>query len=181
MAGLYHISSSADAPNLSMCPDDGWCEYNKDPENYQHHKGIPMCNVDLIESIYIDLSDPLLLSCCAHGKTQNSNKSFNKLIWDCCSKEVWVGKLVVEQSVSMAVGQFNDGATTLVKVLKKMRIEPGHFMSKLTMDKDCRRITCTKRKSSHIAIQRRKVLRALKKCFIDRNKEEGTSYSAGEF
>ena len=54
-------------------------------------------------------------------------------------------------------------------------------MSKLTIDKDCIRITCAKRKSSHIAIQRRKVLRALKKGFIERNKEEGTSYSAGEF
>ena len=87
----------------------------------------------------------------------------------------------MEQSVSMAVGQFNDGASALVKVLKKMGIEPGHFMSKLTMDKDCRRITCAKQKSSHIAIQRRKVLRALKKGFINRNKEEGTSYSTGEF
>ena len=67
----------------------------------------------------------------------------------------------------MDVGQFNDGATALVKVLKKMGRERGHFMSK--------------GKSSHIAIQRRKVLRALKKGFIDRNKEEGTSYSAGEF
>ena len=180
MAGLYHISSSADAPNHSMCPGDGWCEYNKDPENYQHHEGIPMCIVDLIEPIYIDLSDPLLLSRCAHGKTQNSNESFNKLIWDRCSKEVRVGKPVVEQSVSTAVGQFNESATALVKVLKKMGIEPGHFMSKLTMDKDCRRITCAKRKLSHVAIQR-KVLRALKKGFIDRNKEEGTFYSAGEF
>ena len=132
MAGLYHISSSADAPNHSMCPDDGWCEYNKDPENYQHHEGIPMCIVDLIEPIYIKLSDPLLLSRCAHGKTQSSNESFNKRIWDRCRKEVWVGQPVVEHSVIMAVGQLNDGATALVKVLKKMEIEPGHFMSKLT-------------------------------------------------
>ena len=180
MTGLYHISSSADAPNHSMCPDEGWCKYNKDPENYQHHEGIPMCIIDLIEPIFIDLSDSLLLSRCAHIKTQNSNESFNKLIWDSYSKEVWVGKPVVEQSVSMAVGQFNDGATTSVKVLKKMGIEPGYFMSKLTMDKDCKRITCAKRKSYHIAIQRRKVLRVLKKGFIDRNKE-GTSNSAAEF
>ena len=135
MAGLHHIFSSADAPNYSVCPDDGWCEYNKDPENYQHHEGIPMCIVDLIKLIHIDLSDPLLLSRCAHGKTQNNNKSFNKLIWDHCSKEVWLGKPVVEQSISMAVGQVNDGATALVKVLKKMGIEPRHFMSKLTMDR----------------------------------------------
>ena len=80
MAGLYHISSSAGASNHSMCQDDGWCEYNKDPENYQYHEGIPMCIVDLIESNYIDFFDSLLLSRCAHGKTQNSNESFNKLI-----------------------------------------------------------------------------------------------------
>ena len=86
MAGLYHISSSADATNHLMCPDDGWCEY-KEYENYQHHEGISMCIVDLIETIYIELSDPLLLSRCAYGKTQNSNESFNKLIWDRCSKE----------------------------------------------------------------------------------------------
>ena len=119
MTGLYHISSSADSPNHPMRPDDGWCEYNKNPKNYQHHEGTPMCIVDLTEPIYIDLSDPLLLPRCAHGKTQNSNESFNKLIWDRCSKKVCVGKPVVEQSVSMAVSKFNDGATALVKVLKK--------------------------------------------------------------
>ena len=79
MAVLYHISSSADSPNHSMCADDGWCEYNKNPENCQHYEGIPMCVVDLIEPIYIYLSGPLLLSRCAHGKTQNSNKSFNSI------------------------------------------------------------------------------------------------------
>jgi len=96
-SSLYHIASTDENPNHSMCPigEDSWCKWQKDPENYNHQYGLPEPVVELLESIYEDLSDPNLHAKCLHGKTQNPNEYLNKVIWSRCPKEVWVSFILV--------------------------------------------------------------------------------------
>ena len=50
-----------------------------------------------------------------------------------------------------------------------------------TIKKNSTRIGNMTKKTSTAGISRRKLLRAMKKGFIDKENEEGTSYSAGGF
>ena len=100
----------------------------RDAATYKHTgTGIPSVIVELLEPIYDDLSNPELLEKCLDGRTQNNNECLNKLIWDRCIKEVWVGRNTLEQAVCMAVGCFNDGNVALLNLLRHLGISPGHF------------------------------------------------------
>ena len=50
-----------------------------------------------------------LLNKCLHGKTQNSNKPLNGLIWSKLTKTVFVCTKPIEISVNSDVSHFNDG------------------------------------------------------------------------
>lgn len=85
-----------------MCPQttDTWCAYQSDKINgtSKHKKkpGIPSAVVEAIKPIFLSLSGGKLLERCLHGKTQNSKKSLNSMIWKRCPKDVFVGKESVE-------------------------------------------------------------------------------------
>ena len=66
------------------------------PETYKHKHGIPQAIGNLIEPLYDDSSDEKLLKKCLHGKTQN-NECLNKVIWNHCSKDVFVARKTVEE------------------------------------------------------------------------------------
>ena len=34
MASLYHVAASKENPDHTMCPENGWCKFRIDPENY---------------------------------------------------------------------------------------------------------------------------------------------------
>ena len=97
-ASLFHVASTADNPQHHPRPEgkDSWCGYQRDHEGYKHKNGIQSCNVDLIQPIYKDLSNPELLNKCTHGLTQNVNECLNRLIRDrvqslCMwSKKLWL-------------------------------------------------------------------------------------------
>lgn len=184
LATLYHVASNADNPDHDLCPHgaDSWCKFQQDPESYVHKDGLPACIVSLIEPIYDDLSNPELLSKCMHGQTQNTNESFHRVIWDRCMKEVWVGRPVLEQATYSAVAHFNDGSVTIINILKELGLLPGFFTYKYSIHIDSKRLSDARRKSSEQGKQRRKVIRATKKGFMDKNKEnEGETYSKGGF
>lgn len=103
-----------------LCPENSWCKYKIDPENYKHKNGLPKCVVKFIEPVFQDLSDDALLQKCLHGKTQNNNESLNKIIWDRCSKEYYVEKEVIEHSVYSAISYFNDGVISINKCFEKL-------------------------------------------------------------
>ena len=50
---------------------------------YKSGPGLPLSIVmEHLKPIYTDLSSDDLLSKCLHGKTQNQNEAFNKIIWE---------------------------------------------------------------------------------------------------
>ena len=182
LASLYHVGSTDESPKHDMCPtgEDSWCKYLQDPAGYDHKHGLPECIIELIEPIYNELSDPSLLAKCLHGKTQNNNECLNKLVWDRCCKEVFVGSDVIQEAVYSAVSSFNDGNVAVIRHLELLGIKPGYFISERAASLDARRINRADTKNTDAAKKRRKVIRAQKKGFQDKKtQEEGNVYEAG--
>ena len=119
MASLYHVASTDTNPNHHLCPtrEDSWCRFVTDP-GFIHKHGLPEPILNLVEPIYDELSSPDLLGKCLHGKTQNNNECFNKIVWDRCSKEVFVGRLTIEEAVFSSISHFNDGNSSLLHLFE---------------------------------------------------------------
>ena len=184
LAVLYHVASTDDKPNHSLCPvgENSWCGWQRDSTTYKHRHGLPEAVVELLEPIFDDLSNPELLKKCLHGKTQNANECLNKEIWSRCPKEMWFSYKTVQQSAYAAVAKFNDGNISYAKTMMQLGINPGHFSLSICKKLDSNRITKSKRRSSVQYKQRRKTLRAIKKGFHDKKQtEEGTTYAKGDF
>ena len=103
------------------------------------------------------------MSRCLDSYTQNPNESLNNLIWKRCPKKVYQGKKVVELCTASAVTQFNDGASSIAEVLKRMGIVPGKNTMAAILKIDQNRLKKAERKSSERVKMRRKKLRAIKK------------------
>ena len=92
-AVLYHsteLENSECHHRFCPCDSDSWCIYWKDPNNYQDKKGMPMVIHQLINQIFLDLSNETLLSKCFQGKTQSTNELINNIIWTKCPKNIYV-------------------------------------------------------------------------------------------
>ena len=118
MAGLYHISS--------------WEKWQREKATksyqYKHRIVLPKAVMDecsLSTAIYTDVTDRNVLSRCLESYTQNSNQSLNNLICARCPKKVYQGRKVVELCTSSALTHFNDGASSVTRVLECLQICPG--------------------------------------------------------
>ena len=162
-------------PMHDQCPDgpESWCKSKLDKDNYKHRHGLPLPVRDFIRPVFKDLADEELLKKCLHGKTQNANECLNKLIWDRCNKETYVAVPVIEDATYSAVAYFNDGASSILKVMRELGIEPGRFPTRACCLCDKVRIKNSNRNSSEQKKQRRKTIRAMKKGFGDKLKEKG--------
>jgi len=129
LAVLYHVSSTDEKPNHSLCPvgENSWCGWQRDSASYKHKHGLPEAIVELLEPIFDDLSNPDLLARCPHGKTQNPNECLNKIIWSHCPKEMWASYKTVQQSAYAAVAHCNDDNITFIKTIIQLGINPGYF------------------------------------------------------
>ena len=58
-----------------------------------------------------DLSKPDLLKKCLHGKTHNNNECLNGVVLEFSSKDIFVGRKVLEICICSAIINFNGGAT----------------------------------------------------------------------
>ena len=140
---------------------------------------MPTSVYDIIKPTFLDLSNDTLLKKCLHGKTQNENEALNNLIWTKCPN---VEREVLEMGVSSAVINFNNGACGILNVFHGANMEPGYFTKMFCMKKDRERIITMNMKSSDGLKTRRKKLRAIRKEYIDVNKEkEGVFYEAVAF
>ena len=181
-AVLPHVASSEENPMHDNCPDGegSWCRYKRDPESYKHRKGLPIDIVEFIKPVFDDLSSRKLLEKCVHGKTQNNNECLNKLIWDRCSKEYFVGVETVEEACFSAVSHFNDGRKSILNLFESLHIDPGRFTREQSSNQDSSRLRSSARKSKDNHKTRRKVLRAKRKGFQDKRKAvEGNEYEPG--
>ena len=73
----------------AKCPqgEDSWCSYQRaaakgSVKKFKHdYQPLPEDVLSVIKSIYQDLSSDALLERCVGGSTQNTNESYNQLIW----------------------------------------------------------------------------------------------------
>lgn len=131
-ADYFHLSSTNEEPIHGLCPkmSDTWCKYIKaqaKKEEYDHskHSHLPPVVMKAIKPIFQDLSNPLLLQKCLHGRTQNAKESLNNLIWTRIPKNVFVHRKTLEFGVYEAVSTFNLGNITKCLVFEKIGLEPG--------------------------------------------------------
>ncbi|XP_065055580.1 uncharacterized protein LOC135684104 [Rhopilema esculentum] len=171
-AGLYHLASSDSHPQHNLCPvgKQSWCTWQKNKADgktgYKHKSYLPSAIVDVVLPIYDDLSDKSLLTSCLDSFTQNPNESLNKLIWARCPKKIYQGRKVVELCTASAATHFNDGASSIARVLQRFHICPGKQTNFAIQACDRKRITFAERKASYKEKNRRKKLRAIKKGFV---------------
>ncbi|EFN65263.1 hypothetical protein EAG_12347, partial [Camponotus floridanus] len=62
---------------------------------------------------------------CLGGYTQNSNESFNNILWRIAPKNTNSSSTIVETAAYLAVSIFNEGAPSLMKVMAIMRVAVG--------------------------------------------------------
>ena len=87
----------------------------------------------IIKPIFMNLSDNELLE-------RQKKVSLNGMIWKKCSKDVYVGKCVLEMVVSSAVICFNEGKKGILDVLYNCCIEPGKSTKVLVTQRDNERM-----------------------------------------
>ena len=189
MAILFHCSESSDEEDRhKFCPrtEISWCKYQSDKitgkNTYKAHNCIPKAVKEVLIKIFKDLSSDVLLSKCLHGQTQNINECLHSLIWQRCPKEVHTSRMTMEIAAASAVVQYNEGATRINCVMKRLGIVPGKFMTKAGKIRDKKRLNNSLRKSSETGKKRRKQLRSARKGYEDKEKEqEGDIYLSGAY
>lgn len=102
---LYHKISTDENPQHEKCPagEDSWCSWqraraNNTLEEYSHKPALPIEVFEAVKKIYEDLSAEDLLSRCLGAYTQNSNESFNSVVWTIAPKTISSGKRILDRN-----------------------------------------------------------------------------------
>ena len=189
-AVLFHCSNlNLESERHKFCPtgEGSWCKWQSDrvtgKAEYKKKLSLPDAVKEKLKPIFAELSSHDLLSKCMHGLTQNANESLNNIIWKKCPKRIFVTRAVLEMAVYSAIIDFNNGMLGLCKVAKELGLENSHFMERLSYKEDSDCIRRAAKKYSEEARKRRKKLRAVRKKFIDEEKDDniGLSYDPGSF
>lgn len=182
-ASMFHVAGYHD-----NCPKSKstWCQYQLDKinnTNFFKDKGsFPLDVRAAILPVYTDLCKPENLKKCLHGKTQNSNESFNGMIWNRVPKAHHVGLNLLSFAVYDAISHFNDGAVASVNIFDHMKMNPGGYMLKALGVRNSMRKKRSKYRMSDPQKKRRKMIRHSRKKKEDTNIEtEGSTYEAGGF
>jgi len=189
VATLFHVASSEKNKWHDYCPTgaDSWCKFQRSKVDktvkYKPGAGIPVEIVlTHLKPIYNDLSSDSLLSKCLHGKTQNQNEAFNKIIWDRVPKTSFCTKEQLEFGLYDAVSNFNIGRKATVLIFEKLGVTPGKFLINGCREKNRKRLYHADYKFQSPMKKRRKLIRGVKKQKQDKNKaSEGKLYEAGGF
>lgn len=155
MATYEHIFSTKEKPQHDNCPVgvDSWCKWqkaialNQDPRNEDL---APLLGEDIkkhLLPIYQNLSKDDLLERCLGGHTQNANESFNATVWRLSPKHLHCGLKVVEISAYIAAGIFNEGYTSVLKIMNLLNLTIGTYAKVFAHNSDEERITRQNRKS----------------------------------
>ncbi|KAM7284219.1 hypothetical protein ISCGN_001316 [Ixodes scapularis] len=115
MATYYHITSTDEKKNHSLCPSgvDSWCKHNaataKDEPPPKHRYKLPDNVSNALLPVYQRLADKRLLRRCRRGKTQNANEALHSVIWSLTPKHKHASLFAVETAVADAIMRFNVG------------------------------------------------------------------------
>ena len=66
-----------------------------------------------------------LLERCLGVYTLNPNESLHSTVWKLCSKELFSGRTAVDAASTIAVCPFNDGASSLYDVSRRLQLDPS--------------------------------------------------------
>ena len=112
-----------------------------------------------------------------HGKTQNSNESFNGMIWNRVPKATHVGLNALSLGIYDTIAHFNIGEKAALDIIELLKIHPGYYMTKCCRSVNIRRKRSSIYRMSEPQKKRRKVKRHSKKKQQDKIIEtEGTSH-----
>ena len=114
---------------------------------YKPGPGLPLKVIAGLKPVFARLSEDSL-SKCLHGKRQNQNESFNRVVWDRIPKSTYVGRDILK--VYDAVAHFNEGCTATCMVLERFELPQGFFSDKMCRELDinhilCRRVSATRK------------------------------------
>ena len=177
---FFHKLSTDKQPHHNLCKQT-WCKYLQsltDPKiKNPHSHSMPPAVMDMIKPIFKDLTHPDLINKCLEGYTQNSNESFNQLIWKYCPKNQYHGADTVQTAVGLAVIIFNDGSNAVAKVLEKLGISCGNFCRSYLLTRDSNRIEKADIRATEASLEYRRRKRQ-ERLAADEAVEDG-AYSCG--
>jgi hypothetical protein len=182
---IYHHKRSTDKnPHHHLCPkgESSWCGYNRalvTKEKYSHKNSLPQAVMTKIKPIFKDLSNPVLLSRCKLGQTQNPNESFNGLIWKRLPKTVFCGLVTMRIGVYDAVLAYNKGASSKSDVLKGLGLKCSDNVSVRLQRCDLKRVIEAERKTKEEQKRKRKFQRIAK--IRKEDAEKYKDYAPGGF
>lgn len=189
-ATFFHLGSTNENPNHIICPagENSWCKYQRalhKNETYDHnmHFHMPLAVMEEIRPIFKDLSHPVLLRKCLHGKSQNPNESVNNIIWSRVPKNIFVGLKSLNFGVFDAVSCFNKGNLTRCLVLKELGISVGTNCASVMLEGDKLRVVKAEKAAAAISKEARQkksvAKRKLEEDFVAAEGPDEPSYSSG--
>lgn len=187
-ATLYHKISTDEKPQHHKCPRgaDSWCKYQqakaeKKLKSFKHdYTALPKQVFDAIKPIYESLTNDELLQRCIGGFTQNSNESFNQIVWKIMPKTLPASYTTVSIAAYIATCTFNEGTYGLLAVFDAMGIKLGPHAHAFAKAEDCIRVEKANRRSLENTREARVARRQLKMASDAINKaQEGELYGPG--
>ncbi|XP_014485395.1 PREDICTED: uncharacterized protein LOC106749935 [Dinoponera quadriceps] len=186
-ATLKHKASTNEKLQHEDCPqgEDSWCTWQQakaqgNLSDYEHKPALSSDVLKAITPIYEELSNKNLLTRCVRGYTQNSNESLNAMIWSLAPKQTFSGAKTVDIASYCAASIFNEGYSSILKMMDVMNIKIGPNAFNLCNTVDERRISQANERSFDASkeerIERRTARSALEEDFLE---EEGVLYEAG--
>ena len=144
---------------------------------------MPVAIHKVILPIFQNLCNDELFSRCLDGTTQNPNEAVNQIVRKKCPKDTFISKTILEIGAASAVISFNDGMSGFEKLFRRLNLSFGVNTKKGAIEKDEHRIKNMNNKSQGNVKRKRKKLRAVRKGYIDKEKENegGESYLMGNF
>ena len=124
-----------------------------------------------------------LLKKCLHGGTSKANKGFNNLLWKIAPKSEFSGLPTLELSSYLAVLKFNDGESSVARVLDRGGGgEIGKFSMVTARKKDERTVKASEYKEREEVKRKRFQLRKDRSSKMKKQvTTEGPEYGAGMF
>ena len=165
-AGFYHKISTDSKPQHQYCPagESSWCKYRKAEakqtlKDFKHPPALSEDVQEVLKPIYEDLTKDELLERCLGGNTQNNNESFNATVWSMAPKHTFSGKKIVKIACLTAACIFNEGFSTVLKIMETMHVGIGETAVAYAATRDRQRIQVGNRRSSEASKEGRTMLR----------------------
>ena len=186
-ATFYHKISTDENPQHDHCPagNKSWCKYRvaeatNTLKDFEHPPALAAQVQPALKSIYEDLTTEELLNRCVGANTQNTNESYNSIVWSLAPKHIFSGKNIIELTANCALCRYNEGSKPLLKIMEMMGITIGAAASAMATKND----ECRIRRSNHCSSEESKERRTEKReCRLRENElyedEEGEMYGAG--